>query len=144
MSPSPSVWDGYNCKACRYPKVICRGYCARCYRQVARGKEPVTPAKPSLKGNARVVLKLPKRLLAELRKVAGRRGLSVWVIAAIERRLAAGPEHSPALASDVTHTRGHYKKAPAPEKPAQPPASLPNGARTLASYRAANGRLNGH
>lgn len=135
MTP-PSIWDGHTCKACGHRPVISRGYCARCYRQVARGKEPITNARPSLKGNARVVLKLPKQLLAKLRKVAGTRGLSIWVIEAIARRLEGGQAHAPALTSDTV--KAHRK---APEKPAQQPGALPNGARTLASYRAQNGKL---
>lgn len=139
MTP-PSIWDGANCKACHHHKVICRGYCARCYRQVARGKEPITKARPSLKGNARVVLKLPRGLLAKLRKIAGRRGLSLWVIEAINRRLSEGPESAPPLSSDVPRLQ-RYKTGVESAKPAQPPASPPNGARTLASYRAQNGKL---
>ena len=142
MSPPPSMWDGAQCRTCGHAKVTARGYCARCYQQIRRGKEPIAKLKPSLKGHTRTVFRLPRGLLAKLRKVAGARGMSVWVAEAIEAKLAEGRQVAPQLTSDVLHTRGKYKKQAAEQPPPAPqPTTLPNGARTLASYRAQNGRV---
>lgn len=106
MTPPPSVWDGHVCKNCGHEPVVSRGYCARCYRQVARGKAPLPKVRPTMKGHARVVLRLPSGLLARLRKVAGNRAMSAWVAAAIEARLAEGHGHAAPLITDTQNVRG--------------------------------------
>lgn len=105
MTP-PSVWEGYACKCCGAYKVIARGYCARCYRQVNRGKEPLARKQADLVSPTRVVLMLPNGLVRKIRKIVGNRFIGAWIAEACQRRLDAGPDTAPELTSDVRTLRG--------------------------------------